>query len=281
MLLSLDDIHVNFGAVRALAGVSLHVDGGEVVGVVGALGSGKTTLMRLVAGLEQATQGDVSFDGRALGASPWDARARSGIVFVPADGGLFPALSVAENLMLAEPKQSDGARRRPLYELFPILEERVQQYAGSLSGGEQRQLAIARGALSTPRLLLLDEPLLGLSPVTARSVITLVREMRGAGVAIVVAEERPTEDLEAVADRLIGLHLGHVVPAADVARVAQRRHGATGELDRVDLETIGLPLSTRDRRALQTIAQVSGVPVGELIAEVLHEHVEQHQEVWQ
>ncbi|MFN2581636.1 MAG: ATP-binding cassette domain-containing protein, partial [Candidatus Dormibacteria bacterium] len=183
--------------------------------------------------------------------------------------------------MLAEVKGSTATRRARLFELFPILEQRTSQYASSLSGGEQRQLAIARGVLSAPRLLLLDEPLLGLSPVTARSVITILGELRDQGVATVVAEERPTDDLESIADRLIGLHLGHVVPASDIARAAERRTGAEGELDRVDVEMIGLPLSTRDRRALQTIAQVAGVPVGEFVAELLHDHVAQHEEVWQ
>ena len=194
--------------------------------------------------------------------------------------GFFPTLSVAENLMLAEPTKGSRDRRARLLELFPILGARGTQYAGSLSGGEQRQLAIARGARAGPRLLLLDEPLLGLSPVTARAVVTLLGELREHGVATVVAEERPTEDLNAIADRVIGLRAGHVVPVADLGTGVAPREGASGELDRVEVEMLGLPLSTRDRRALQTIAQTSGVPVGELVAELLHEHVEAHEEAW-
>lgn len=278
-LLSLEECHVSYGAVRALAGVSLRVDAGEIVGVVGALGAGKTTLMRLVAGLAVPASGSVSFDGTELGDTPWDTRARLGIAYVPADGGIFPSLTVGENLMLAAPKEAAAHRRERLLQLFPILAERGEQHAGSLSGGEQRQLAIARGALSEPRLLLLDEPLLGLSPVTARAVVTLLGELRGLGVAVVVAEERPTADLDAVADRVVGLRAGHVVPAADVTRRAE--HRTTGsDLDTVEVEMVSLPLSTRDRRALQTIAQLGGVQVGELIAALLHEHVERHEEVW-
>ena len=280
-LLSLEDCHVSFGAVRALAGVSLRVEPGEIVGVVGALGAGKTTLMRVVAGLTQPASGSVTFDGTALGGMPWDARARLGIVYVPADGGIFPSLSVAENLMLAEPKKSVASQRPRLLELFPVLGDRGDQQAGSLSGGEQRQLSITRGVLAGPRLLLLDEPLLGLSPVTSRAVVTLLGELRQRGVAVIVAEERPTGDLEGVADRVIGLRAGHIVPAADVTRPAERRAAGRGDLDAVEVEMIGLPLSTRDRRALQTIAQMGGVPVGELIAGLLHDHVERHQEVWQ
>ena len=279
-LLSLDGCHVSFGAVRALAGVSLRVDRGEIVGVVGALGSGKTTLMRMVAGLVHPASGTVSFDDQPLGRMAWDARARSGVVHVPADGGFFPTLTVTENLVLAESRGAPAERRAVLMKRFPVIAARGSQYAGSLSGGEQRQLSIVRGALAAPRLLLLDEPLLGLSPVTARSVIALLGELRGNGVAILVAEERPTEDLETLADRIVGLRDGHVVPAAEIAHVPAQQPSPAGDLDHVDVEMLGVPMSTRDRRALQTIAQAAGVPVGELIARLLHEHVEQQRAAW-
>jgi branched-chain amino acid transport system ATP-binding protein len=280
-LLSLERCDVSFGAVRALAGVSLQLERGEVVGVVGALGAGKTTLMRLIAGLVRPQHGTVQFDSGDITALPWDARARRGIVHVPAGGGIFPSLTVAENLMLAERQEGEGVRRRRLEQLFPLLAERRSQQAGSLSGGEQRQLAIARGALGAPRLLLLDEPLLGLSPVTAASVRRLIDELRRDGVAALLSEERPTEDLQAMAGRLIGLRGGELVPAGEL-RAADMRHAAGGgDLDRVDVEVIGLPLSTRDRRALQTIAQARGVPVGRLLAELAEQYATERREDWE
>lgn len=280
-LLSLERCDVSFGAVRALAGVSLHVEAGEVVGVAGALGAGKTTLMRLIAGLVPPSSGGVSFAGIDITRLAWDARARRGIVHVPADGGIFPSLTVAENLMLAEPKPADSARRRWLEALFPLLADRRRQQAGSLSGGEQRQLAIARGALAQPRLWLLDEPLLGLAPATSAAVRRAIAGLRQEGVAVLLAEERPTEDLRALASRVVGLRGGHLVAAAEVSATELRQTAGGGALDRVEVEMIGLPLATRDRRALQTIAQARGVPVGRLIAELAERHAVEHREEWE
>ena len=280
-LLSLERCDVSYGPVRALSGVSLDLRSGEIVGVVGALGAGKTTLMRVIAGLVHPNHGAIRLDGADLTRLPWDARARLGIVHVPAGGGLFPTLTVAENLMLAEPRHSDGVRRGQLEHMFPLLAERRRQTAGSLSGGEQRQLAIARSALSNPRVLLLDEPLLGLSPVTAATVLRLLTELSRDGVAILVSEERPTEELRTLAERLFGLRAGHPVDAADVTPTFPAQLAGGGDLDRVEVEMVGLPLSTRDRRALQTIAQARGIPVGKLIAELAQRHAEENAEVWE
>lgn len=280
-LLSLERCDVSFGPVRALAGVTLQLDAGEVVGVAGALGAGKTTLMRLIAGLVRPDSGRVMFQGADVTRLAWDARARRGVCHVPAGGGLFPSLTVAENLALAEPRAGERARRERLEQLFPLLAERRRQLAGSLSGGEQRQLAIARGVLAQPRLLLLDEPLLGLSPVTAAAVRGLIGELRHDGVALLLAEERPTEDLRTVAGRMVGLRAGQVVQAAEIQAADTRHAAGGGDLDRVEVEMIGLPLSTRDRRALQTIAQARGVPVGRLIAELAERLAEQHREEWE
>ena len=161
-----------------------------------------------------------------------------------------------------------------------MLGDRLEQRAGSLSGGEQRQLAIARGALAQPSLLLLDEPLLGLSPKTVHQVLALLSALREQSVAMLV-EERPTEDLTQLADRVVGIRNGRIVPAEDVAGTRVAVGAAAGSLDRVDVETIGVPLSTRDRRALQTIAQAAGEPVGAVVAHIIHEHVESSKEVWQ
>jgi branched-chain amino acid transport system ATP-binding protein len=281
LLLSVEHCDVRFGPVPALSEAWLRVDGGEVVGLVGPLGAGKTTLLRVVAGMIPMVRGLIWYEGENLGNASPDQRARRGIIHVPADGGFFPSLTVRENLALAQPLSAETPRMRHLTERFPVLGARLAQQAGSLSGGEQRQLAIARGVLAEPRLLLLDEPLLGLSPVTVQRVVSLFRELRDEGVAIVVVEERPTEDLETLADRLVGLRAGRVVPVAEVAQAAALVGSGDGSaLDRVEVEMVGLPLSTRDRRALQTIAGVVHEPVGEFIAGLIHEHVQAHREVW-
>lgn len=280
-LLSLERCDVSYGPVRALSGVSLELQPGEIVGVVGALGAGKTTLMRTIAGLVRPSHGTVRIDGEDVTRLPWDARARLGVVHVPAGGGLFPTLTVAENLMLAEPPQSDGARRGLLEHMFPLLVERRRQTAGSLSGGEQRQLAVTRGALSNPKVLVLDEPLLGLSPVTAATVQRLLRQLSSEGVAILISEERPTDELRTLAGRLFGLRSGHQVDAAELIPSFPVQFAGGGDLDRVEVEMVGLPLSTRDRRALQTIAQARGIPVGTLIAELAQRHAEENAEVWE
>lgn len=280
-LLSLERCDVSYGPVRALSGVSLDLSAGEIVGVVGALGAGKTTLLRMTAGLAQPSHGAIRLDATDVTRLPWDARARLGIVHVPAGGGLLPTLTVAENVMLADARHGDGGRRRQLEHMFPLLVERRRQTAGSLSGGEQRQLAIARGALSKPRVLLLDEPLLGLSPVTAATVLRLLTLLAREGVAILISEERPTDELRTLAGRLFGLRAGHPVDAAEVLPVFPAQFAGGGDLDRVEVEMVGLPLSTRDRRALQTIAQSRGVPVGKLIAELARRHAEENAEVWE
>jgi branched-chain amino acid transport system ATP-binding protein len=280
-LLSVENCKVRYGAVNALNGMTMHVDAASVVGLVGPLGAGKTTLLRMIAGLVQPDHGNLEFDGRSLRHLAPDERARRGIIHVPADGGFFPSLTVRENLMLAQRDSSFDHIRDWLTTEFAVLGERQKQRAGTLSGGEQRQLAIVRGALGGPRLLLLDEPLLGLSPVSSERVIRLLRWLHSGGVTVIVVEERPTEVLRGFVDSLVGLRAGRVVPVADVERSdAAASTGAQGALHNVDVEMLGIPMSTRDKRALQTIADSSGQSVGELIAWLVHEYADQHQEIW-
>lgn len=280
LLLSVDDVRVSYGAVTALDGATVWLSDGEAIGVVGPLTAGKTTLLRTIAGMVQPERGRLRFQDRDLRGVSADSRARDGIVHVPADGGFFPSLTVHENLMLASPSEGDADALSYITQLFPVLGDRLQQRAGSLSGGEQRQLAIARGALGRPHLLLLDEPLLGLSPVTVQRVTQLLRDLLQQRVAMIIVEERPTDELNALVGRVIGMRGGRIVPAQDVENAAAAHAAATGSLERVDVEIVGVPLSTRDRRALQTIAQDTGETVGAIIGRLVHEHVEQHEEVW-
>ena len=270
-LLCVDGCAVDFDGVAGLDGFSLTADAGDVVAVLGPLGSGKSTLLATIAGLHAPSRGRVEVDGaRADGSTP-DAMARRGVVLVPAVGGVFPSLTVAENLRLSLPRAGriDTPRVRHLMRRFPILETRLRQTGGTLSGGEQRQLAVARGVLREPRLLLLDEPLLGLAPDIAHEVVELVRDVAASGCAVVLCEERPTPLLEQAVTRQLGIRNGRNTGIGEEVSLAGRRQ----ELDRhravleaVHPERVSIPLSLRDKRRLQTLADSRGEPVGELLA---------------
>ena len=276
-LLQVEDVSVHFGGIVGLSGVSVAVAPGEIVGVVGTLGAGKSTLLRVAAGVLPPTRGRVTFDGIRLAQLPAGEAARRGLLLVPAGGGIFPTLTVRENLQLAEARGGPfpSGAVQSLFARFPILSARPGQVAGSLSGGEQRQLALARAALAGPRVLLLDEPLLGLAPQVAHAVAALLRDLAAAGCAVVIVEERPTAVLSTIATRLVGLRLGRVVPAEvlQAAELSLGRPEAAREHDRVELQAVRLPLSVAEKRALQTIASARGQTVGELLAGLAREAV--------
>lgn len=274
-LLQVENVSVHFGGIVGLAGVSVTVSPGEVVGVVGALGAGKSTLLRVAAGTLPPTSGRVGFDGTSLTELPPGEAARRGVLLIPAGGGIFPTLTVRENLQLAEPRGGpfpSGAVQE-LFGRFPILSVRPGQVAGSLSGGEQRQLALARAALAKPRLLLLDEPLLGLAPQVAVAVAGLLRDLAAGGCAVVIVEERPTAVLGELATRLVGLRLGRLVPATSL----ERAQGPVGppeqprNHERVEVQAVRVPLRVSEKRALQTLASARGETVGELLARLARE----------
>ena len=276
--LQLEDVTVRFGGIVGLNHVNVSLAGAEVVGVVGALGAGKSTLLRVAAGALAPTSGRVVFDGAVLGDLAPGEAARRGLLLVPAGGGIFPTLTVRENLQLAE----RGAGTFPsdavagLFSRFPILGVRPGQVAGSLSGGEQRQLALARAALAAPRVLLLDEPLLGLAPHVASAVARLVSDLAQRGTGVLIVEERPTATLSALAQRLIGLQLGRIVPAGTAERIEVERFAAVTETranDRVEVQAVRVPLTVAEKRALQTQATESGETVGELLARLAREHI--------
>jgi branched-chain amino acid transport system ATP-binding protein len=278
-LLQVDDATVHFGGVTALSGVTVAVERAEVVGVVGGLGAGKSTLLRVAAGTLVPNQGRAHFDGADLRHLAPGEAARRGLLLVPAGGGLFPTLTVRENLQLAESAggefPSDAVRA--LSARFPVLGARPGQVAGSLSGGEQRQLALARAALAGPRLLLLDEPLLGLAPQVAGAVAGLIRDLAEAGTAVLIVEERPSQGLSALVGRLIGLRLGRVVPATTLERTVpasfdppatRRTH------DAIELQPVRVPLSVGEKRSLQTMASTNGETVGELLARIARDYTQ-------
>lgn len=217
-LLALSEVSASYGPIPVLRSVSLSVAEGEVVALLGANGSGKTTTLRVIAGLLSPRGGRVSFAGQAIERLRPDQRVALGIVLVPEGRGLFPGLTVEENLQLGRWTVHDRtAVRRELsrvFDLFPVLRERRRQLAGSLSGGEQQMLALGRALMARPRLLLLDEPSLGLAPLVVRQIFELLAALRDTGITLLIAEQNAYLALS-LATRAYVLQNGEVGLAGD------------------------------------------------------------------
>jgi branched-chain amino acid transport system ATP-binding protein len=211
--LEVDDLSVAYGAIRALRNVSLHVEEGEVVAVLGPNGAGKTTLLRAITGTVRVQSGRISFRGEPITGAPPESLVRRGVSLVPEGRHIFPRLTVLENLLVGAIARRDTEVRSDVdavFELFPILAERRGQMAGTLSGGEQQQLAIARSLMSRPRLMLLDEPSLGLAPLIVEQIMRLLGELRDRGVTLLLVEQNVHRALE-LADRAYVLSVGQIV----------------------------------------------------------------------
>jgi len=212
-LLEVSDLEVAYGDVRALWGVSIHVDAGAVVAIVGANGAGKTTLLRAISGLVPARRGAVTLGGAPLAGLAPEVIARLGIAHVPEGRGLFRQMTVLENLELGafQPKARVNMRQAldKAYTLFPRLKERAGQKAGSLSGGEQQMLAIARATMSDPKVLILDEPSIGLSPLVVQQMFSLIETLRRQGVTILLVEQNIHQALK-IADYAFVLKTGEI-----------------------------------------------------------------------
>jgi branched-chain amino acid transport system ATP-binding protein len=219
---------VTYGGVHALAGLDLEVHKGEVVSILGANGAGKSSTCRALIGLVRSS-GSVELAGRRLGRQPAHVRAAAGIGFVPEGRHVIAPLTVLENLQLGGYRSSREDRREALdrvHALFPILQERGNQASGMLSGGEQQMLAIGRALMSRPKVLVLDEPSMGLAPAIVKLVFESIVEVAATGVAVLVAEQN-TGRATAVADRVYVLRLGGVVaagPASDFSDAAEVAH---------------------------------------------------------
>ena len=213
-LLGVDGLRIKYGAMEALKGVSLSMEEGEIVTVLGANGAGKSTLLRAISGLVPAQDGEVRFQGAALQRTPAYEIVQRGISHAPEGRKVFATLTVEENLNLGafirrnQRAEVSQARER-VFGLFPLLKERRRQLAGTLSGGEQQMLAIGRALMSTPRLLLLDEPSLGLAPILVHLIFDIIREINRQGVAILLVEQNAHQALE-LARRGYVLEVGRI-----------------------------------------------------------------------
>ena len=225
-MLEIDGIDVFYGDVQALWDVSLRVESGEIVTIIGANGAGKTTTLRAIAGLMKPRRGKVILDGADVTGLAPNEMVRRGLVLVPEARQLWPAMTVLENLEMgayARPARRQRAETlQRVFTMFPILEQRAKQKAGTLSGGEQQMCAIGRGLMARPRILLLDEPALGLAPLLVREVFESLKSIREQGVTIVLVEQNVPHAL-ALADRAVVLETGRVTLS-----------GAASELGRDD-----------------------------------------------
>lgn len=222
-LLDVRDVAVSYGAIRALHGISLTVNQGEIVTLIGGNGAGKTTTLRAISGLVKAASGSVSYQGKPITKLAPHEIVKLGLSHCPEGRGVFPQMTVDENLALGAFLRNDHAAiaqdREKALELFPRLRERLQQLAGTLSGGEQQMLAIARALLARPKLLLLDEPSLGLAPQIVQTIFKIIRDINAQGTTILLVEQNAHMALK-VAHRAYVLEVGRITMQGDAKELA-------------------------------------------------------------
>jgi branched-chain amino acid transport system ATP-binding protein len=220
MLLELDDVHVYYGKIEAIRGISFEVDEGEIVTLIGANGAGKSTTLKTISGLRTVAQGEIRFNGQVITRMPGHKRVLAGISQAPEGRGIFPGMTVVENLhMGAYARSGDFSKDlAKVYDLFPRLAERKRQPGGTLSGGEQQMLAIGRALMSEPKVLLLDEPSMGLAPMLVNQIFSIIEEINRRGTTILLVEQNAHQALK-IAHRAYVLEIGQIVksaPAADL-----------------------------------------------------------------
>jgi branched-chain amino acid transport system ATP-binding protein len=219
-LLEISQISVKYGAIKVLDDVSLFVRDGEIVSIVGANGAGKSTLLKSISGMVSITRGDITFLGKRIASLPPHKIVGMGIAHIPERRELFPDLTVSENLemgaYLRKDKRQVEKTREWCFELFPILRERMNQGAGTLSGGEQQMLAIARGLMSNPKLLLLDEPSLGLAPKYVKEIFDIILTLNEGGVTVLLVEQNAHKALS-ISKRCYVLETGRVTVEGESA----------------------------------------------------------------
>ena len=232
-MLKVENLSVFYGDIQALWGISFDVEEGQIATIVGANGAGKTTTMRSIAGVLPIASGSITFDGRPIHKLSPHQIVEAGISLIPEGRKLFPRMTVLENLeMGAYHSRARAYRRKALdwvYQLFPVLKERRNQLAGTLSGGEQQMLAIGRGLMSRPRLLLTDEPSLGLAPLLVEELFQVVRQINSEGTTILLVEQNVRHALE-LSDRAYLLESGRITLRGEGKELLQNDHVRTAYL---------------------------------------------------
>ena len=226
-LLNIEDLHISYGAIKALKGISLTLDEGEIVTVLGANGAGKSTLMEAISGLVPIEKGTIMVAGDVLNKVPAYEIVLKGVSLSPEGRRVFPTLTVDENLRLGaytrrSRKKEVGEAKDRVFSLFPILAERHRQLAGTLSGGEQQMLAIGRALMSTPRILLLDEPSLGLAPILVKQIFNIIEEINNQGTTILLVEQNANKAL-GVANRGYVLENGAITTSGSSAELKSNK----------------------------------------------------------
>ena len=215
MLLEVNDIHVHYGKVAALRGVTLEVGEGEIVALIGANGAGKTTTLKTISGLRPLSAGRVVFQGQDISKMPAHKRVNLGIGQAPEGRGIFPGMTVQENLLMGAygRKGELGREMAEVYELFPRLAERKSQFGGTMSGGEQQMLTIGRALMTNPTVLLLDEPSMGLAPMLVAQIFEIIEEINKRGTTVLLVEQNAHQALQ-LAHRAYVLETGSVIKSA-------------------------------------------------------------------
>lgn len=217
-LLEIKDLEVNYGVIKAIKGVSFDVNEGEIIALIGANGAGKTTILHTITGLIQAKKGFIVFDGKELTKTPPHKIVSMGMAHVPEGRRIFQQLSVLENLKLGAYTRKDkseiASTLKMVYERFPRLEERKNQVAGTLSGGEQQMLAMGRALMSKPRIILMDEPSMGLSPLLVSEIFDIIKVINESGTTVLLVEQNAKKALS-IADRAYVLETGNITLSGD------------------------------------------------------------------
>lgn len=217
-LLEIKDLEVNYGVIKAIKGVSFDVNEGEIIALIGANGAGKTTILHTITGLIQAKKGSIVFDGKELTKTPPHKIVSMGMAHVPEGRRIFQQLSVLENLKLGAYTRKDkseiASTLKMVYERFPRLEERKNQVAGTLSGGEQQMLAMGRALMSKPRIILMDEPSMGLSPLLVSEIFDIIKVINESGTTVLLVEQNAKKALS-IADRAYVLETGSITLSGD------------------------------------------------------------------
>jgi branched-chain amino acid transport system ATP-binding protein len=215
MLLELENVHVYYGKIEAIKGISLEVDDGEIVTLIGANGAGKSTTLKTISGLRSVARGAIRFNGAVITKMPGHKRVLAGIGQAPEGRGIFPGMSVEENLYMgAYARKGDLSKDlAEVYDLFPRLAERKRQAGGTMSGGEQQMLAIGRALMAKPKVLLLDEPSMGLAPMLVQQIFSIIEEINRRGTTVLLVEQNAQQALQ-IGHRAYVLETGRIVKSA-------------------------------------------------------------------